>query len=80
MGNYKKASQKTDLILDILMYATKNNLNITERGDVIKILDALHISYIDDDLNEWMTNLKDADTYMDKADKDRERIKTKQVN
>jgi len=80
MSNDKKVSQRTEQILDILLYAVKNNLNITEKGDVKKILDALHISYVENDLEEWMSNIQDAATFMDKTDRDRERIKKKLAN
>lgn len=63
--NNNKASQKTDLILDILLFATKNNLNITDSGDVKKILDALHITYTEDDFNEWMNDIQDFEERME---------------
>ena len=78
--NNKKATQKANEILDIMLYAEENNLNIHDRGDVIKILKALYIPFIDDELDEWMSVIQDAETYMDKTDRGHKSIKDKQVN
>lgn len=70
MSNYKKASEKTEILLDILLYATKNKLNITDRGDVKKILNSLGVTYIKDDINEWMSDIQDADIFLEKVIKE----------
>ena len=80
MNNDKKASLRANLILDILVYAEKNNLDVHEREDVKKILTALHIPYFEDDFDEWISDIQDADTFMDIADKEREQKRKKLVN
>ena len=80
MNNYKNPSLRANLILDILVYAEKNNLDVTDREDVKKILTALHVPYIEDDLDQWISDIQDADTFMDIADKERERKREKLIN
>ena len=80
MSNYKKAAQKTDIILNVLTYASENKLNVSDRGDVKKILDALGIHYLVSEFDEFMNLLQDADTFTDILEKKRNRLEKKLSN
>lgn len=72
--------KKLDLLLSVLIYAEKKNMDIENREDVKKILIKLEASYDYEGLTEFMKLLEDVNTYMDKTEKDRERMKKKLAN
>jgi hypothetical protein len=72
--------KKLDLLLSVLIYAEKKNMDIESREDVKKILIKLEASYDYEGLTEFMKLLEDVNTYMDKTEKDRERMKKKLAN
>ncbi len=80
MSNYKKAAQKTELMLDILIYASKNNLDVHKRGDVKKILTTLGIHYQDQEFDELISLLQDTDTFTDMLATRRNRLDKKLPN
>ncbi len=66
MDTNDKAVEKTELVVDALSYAHKNSLNINNKDDVKKILEVLDPQHMsDEEVEEFMKLLQNADTFME---------------
>ena len=57
------ATKKSELVIDALQYAHDHNLDISNIGDVQKILDALDPDH-KENITEFIELLKTSDTFM----------------
>lgn len=66
MDTSDKTVEKTELVVDALSYAHKNSLNINSKDDVKKILEVLDPQHTsDEEVEEFMKLLQNADTFME---------------
>lgn len=73
MDTKDPVTEKSELVIDALQYAHTNNLDINNKDDVKKILEALNA---DEDIEEFMSLLQNADVFMDLKAKEKEPEKT----
>lgn len=66
--------EKTELVIDALQYAHTNSLDINDKEEVKKILEALNAE--NEDVEEFMKLLQNADAFMDIKKFERESEKT----
>jgi len=74
MDTKDPAAEKTELVIKALAYAHEHNLDINNRDDVKKILEALNAG--DEDVEEFMNLLQNSDTFMEMKAKEKESEKT----
>lgn len=76
MDSNDKVVEKTELVIDAIDYAQKHNLDINNKVDVKKILDALDPEHTNlEEVEEFMNLLQHADAFMEvtAAKKDHEK-------
>lgn len=71
--------EKSELVIDALQYAQDHNLDINNKDDVKKILEALDPEHAEN-VEEFIELLKNADTFMDMTAKEKEAKKTDLAN
>ncbi len=64
-------TEKSELILDALQYAHDHNLDINNRDDVRKILEVIDPEH-EEDVDEFLELLKNADTVLEIINKESE--------
>lgn len=74
MDTKDPVAEKTELVIDALQYAHSNGLNINDKNDVKKILEALNAG--DEDIDEFMNLLQNTDAFMEMKGKEKEPEKT----
>lgn len=74
MDTKDPAVEKTELVINALAYAHEHNLDINNRDDVKKILEALNAG--DEDVDEFMNLLQNSDAFMEMKAKEKESEKT----
>lgn len=74
MDTKDPVSEKSELVIDALAYANEHNLDINNKDDVKKILEALNAG--DENIEEFMNLLQHADVFMEMKAKEKESEKT----
>lgn len=73
MATNDPVAEKSELVLDALQYAHSHNLDINDIEDVKKILEALNA---EENPEEFMELLQNADAFMDMTAKEKEHKKS----
>lgn len=74
MDTKDPVTEKSELVIDALAYAHQHNLDINNKDDVKEILEALNAS--DEDIDEFMNLLQNADAFMEMRAAEKEPKKT----
>lgn len=73
-------TERTELVIKIIHYAQEHDLNINDKNDVKKIVKAIGSDLRDEEIEEFMDQLENANIFMDMSARDLTKNKIKQPN
>jgi len=80
MSSQDKTAEKSDLLLQILLYAQKNKIDLSNRAEINKIIKFLNLPIAHEELDQFIKLVQDTETIVDLLESKRNNKNKKLTN